>query len=835
MVGKTVRFNGEWNEGCNGQRNFQIPLSVCSMNNASSVPPAARRPHSSSSRRCPSTPGSVVTNGESGPDGMYPRPSHWKKVGWKNSGRLHLEGLQDSKNGTGVSSMSANTGGLVVESMWANGMITNSGVLAAMAQPTLELTCRGHRGTVTGVCFQSRGCSASGLSFRHPQRVGAAGKEPPNVVSSGSDGAVTVWDPKISNYSYRNTTHRCPVLCCDASPRGEAVATGGHNGRTQLWIPNLRRTSTTYPASWSVPAGSMGDDDYYQWKAHAGGPTRALAFARDGTDVVYTGGDDKAVKCWDLNYLHGISGRRRGVNVLKKGMHGLDGEVCRIRSESSHGRSFNGNRFIGSFSTPTTSRLAGIVGHTNWIRTIAVQDAHTHSSYFHLLASGGDDQCAFLWDTRTYQCVDVLREPASSVLALSFHPAGYALATGEAAGIIHIYDLRRVQGGPVQTFQKGGGDGSSDINSRRAGYHQLVQRYGQAHTGPVNDVQFTPDGNWMISVGDDGLIHLWDVVEGHLYCAVQAHEGAVKSCRISDDGNFFATGGVDRLALVWQLRLPLHPHREDRMNGIDAVVQRWTATEDNGAAREEDNLQVVSHADPQPLHEFVGEMGGEVDDRTAVHSVLNDKKEFNEKMNEKGEAQRSKQAFNGPILRPQEELEDSPLPVRTTCDSASSGSRKQILGPHYSSFPPSEIQKRMKMHAAANTAAASPLSEKETDMSKGYQREESGATLSSTNSEDYRFRRSEERFDDQVFPLMKDTSDARQSSTVARHTFEEGGSFPIDRAGLSSGSKSSCKRMPEERVSEMDIENLCRTQNQMMKEIESLRELVETLAKHSNK
>lgn len=436
-----------------------------------------------------------------------------------------------SRHGVG-SNLVFGSGGSLLGNL--RGVIANQNVLATIPQPSLEVTCRGHRSSVTGVSFQRLSRTALTVS-RAPVVVDAVA---PKVVSSSMDGALTLWDAKVTHRSLRNTAHHSPVLCCDCSPKALAVASGGHNGYAQLWVPNLRRTSSTYPATWSFPAANGNEDDHYQWKAHSGA-TRAIAFSQDGSDYVYTAGDDKAIKCWDLNYLQATSyhpggGRQRG----------------------------SGNRFVGSFSSPSTGALTGIAGHTNWIQCLAVQGPDTHSSYFHLLASGGDDRCAFLWDTRTHRCVDVLREPSDSVRSLSFHPTGYALACSDADGAIQIYDLRRVKG-PLATLSNPAAAPShrhTTASPLTRSSHVMLQRYPTAHTGAANGVVFTPDGNWLLSVGDDGDIHVWDVLEGHLYCTVQAHTGAVKTISISADGGYFATGGYDHTVLVWRLNLPRASH-----------------------------------------------------------------------------------------------------------------------------------------------------------------------------------------------------------------------------------------------------------------------------------
>lgn len=836
MARKTVHFNGDLGE----------PSS------ASPTPQASRIPfhtvsglHSSPSSRRYRNTGSLLNKGGSGPDGMYPTPSNWPQTSGmlSRNGDAHLScatnGHIHSCSTTAshwhpIGKRANGSGASLVETMWAHGVVANAAVLSTIAQPTLELTCRGHRGTVTGVCFQPCGPSSSPWTSSPSRKTGE--KRSPNMASSGSDGAVTLWEPKISHSSYRNTTHRCPVLCCDASPRGGAIVSGGHNGCAQLWVPNLHRISSTNPASWSFPASSMGDDDHYQWLAHSGGPTRTVAFARDGSDVVYTGGDDKAVKCWDLNYLHGSGGRRRGENWDRSrgSLRGLGGEVCGIQPESAHGRSLNGSRFLGSFSTPPTSRLAGIVGHTNWIRTIAVQDARTHSSYFHLLASGGDDQCAFLWDTRTYQCVDVLREPNSSVRTLSFHPAGYALASGDAAGCIHIYDLRHVKGGPVTTFQNDHGGNARGPQAGGmtpgGGYHQLVQRYGTAHNGAVNALQFTPDGHWMISVGEDGLIHLWDVVEGHLYCAVQAHQGAVKCCRISADGNFFATGGADRLALVWQLQLPSHPLRRETIHDNGEVIRPWSGKESTTETPGYD-VGVVYHRDPENFQKMVRREREKPNGMREMNHVPTTQEAFQreeEEEEEEGEEE-IQQALEG-VQKTTQHVEDSSVRRTTTVkQDALMKSKKKRISDH-SSFPATEIQKRMLAHAALSQTLA------ETEPNKSELPIEKSKDEDSEESvEEFRFRRSEERIDNKMFAENNLASDLSNESSSSKST-ASGSPPPSSAVGVSVGpQESSSSTIPDGMVPIKEVEQMRATQDRMIQEIESLRLALERLTVENGK
>ncbi|CBZ30184.1 conserved hypothetical protein [Leishmania mexicana MHOM/GT/2001/U1103] len=364
-------------------------------------------------------------------------------------------------------------------------------------RPTLEMCFRGHRQGVCSVGFQPI-LSPSPLI--------------PKVVSGGADGAVMLWDAKATTRTMRFMGHRGPVLAVACSPRANLLASGGHDGYVRLWIPNTRRTTATY----GLHAESANDRNSCGWRGHTGA-ARAVVFAQDGSDHLYTAGNDKTVKCWDLNYA----------------------------SSSQHIGVGPGNKFVGSFAALSSTGQHG-TGHMNWVRTVAVQSAYTSSSFFHYIASGGDDHAICVWDTRTRAPVHMLFDCSASVHSLSFHPDGYVLASGDASGAVNLFDLRH-------TSSSSSAANSWNGPSAQRRFSSLLQHYTGAHPGGVQCVDFAPNGGWLLSAGNDSTAKLWDVKQVYLYCTLQGHEGLVKSCHFSEDGRWLATGGgADKTILVWR-------------------------------------------------------------------------------------------------------------------------------------------------------------------------------------------------------------------------------------------------------------------------------------------
>ena len=70
----------------------------------------------------------------------------------------------------------------------------------------------------------------------------------------------------------------------------------------------------------------------------------------------------------------------------------------------------------------------------------------------------------------------------------------------------------------------------------------------QAHHGVVNDLAFTSDGKYLVSVSDDKTIRIWDTVNKTLdrtlrTYASEGSEGAIYALALSPDDRFLAIGG----------------------------------------------------------------------------------------------------------------------------------------------------------------------------------------------------------------------------------------------------------------------------------------------------
>lgn len=113
------------------------------------------------------------------------------------------------------------------------------------------------------------------------------------------------------------------------------------------------------------------------------------------------------------------------------------------------------------------------------------------------------------------------------------------------------------------------------------------------HQGPIYSVSYSPDGKWIASSGQDGLLRLWSVVEEKLTRSLQAHQAEIVCVRFSPNGKLMATASADQSVAIWEVAtlqliklikipgIPIHSvefHPDGKMlaaAGEDGVVRLW--------------------------------------------------------------------------------------------------------------------------------------------------------------------------------------------------------------------------------------------------------------------
>ncbi len=204
----------------------------------------------------------------------------------------------------------------------------------------------------------------------------------------------------------------------------------------------------------------------------------------------------------------------------------------------------------------------------------------------------------------------IYREHTHALLSLAWSPGGHFIASGDTAGIIHMWEaasgitsstyrghtrfVRGIAWSPDGTYIVSGGDyGDSTAQVWEAATGRLICKHSsqyrifavsweslgsrivscsfdgsvqvwdaftgeivhdyREHTGPVYATTWSPDGQYIASAGQDGIIQVWEPSTGTTITRYVGHTGAVKSLAWSPDSHSIVSGGDDLTVQIWHV------------------------------------------------------------------------------------------------------------------------------------------------------------------------------------------------------------------------------------------------------------------------------------------
>ncbi|WNG94321.1 TIR domain-containing protein [Mycobacterium sp. ITM-2016-00318] len=382
-----------------------------------------------------------------------------------------------------------------------------------------------------------------GQPLRHPDRVISVEFSPDgrHIASGDADGMLRLWDVTTGQQSGPPLKgHTGEVIDVAFSPDGRRIASASGDGDVRLWD-----AQTGLPIGEPLPAH--------------GSRVLSVAFSPDGHRLA-SGSGDGAVRLWDADTRQ----------LLGAPMLGQKGGVWTLSFSPDGTRLLSGSQ-DGTIRLWDVGIRRPLIGHIGGVASVAV------SPDGHRIASAGDDGTVRLWDADSGRPIGKpLVDSDKPLSGVAFSPDGQRLAIASADGTVRMWnaDTGTLVGDPIDPGQGpltsvafspdgrrlaiGGGDTSVGVSSDHDGTVRLwdVKTFRpvgepRRHGERVNSVAFSPDGNRIVSGGNEGdntgSVRLWDANTGELVAATTIGEAQriVWAVAFSPDGRQVAAAGVD--------------------------------------------------------------------------------------------------------------------------------------------------------------------------------------------------------------------------------------------------------------------------------------------------
>jgi WD40 repeat protein len=418
------------------------------------------------------------------------------------------------------------------------------------------------------------------------------------LASGGRDGTVRFWDvPAKEKAKERGsvTEHKGPVNALAYTPDGKTLASGGEDGAVKFWDvaatgkEKVRRAlkgshgavrALACSADGKLLAvGTEANRDGFElaevrlWKPATGKAlatletplTGVFGLAFAGGNTLAVAGKDGALRLWDVDserpglVLRGHLGWVRAVAATP------DGKTLVTGSEDAT---------VKLWDTAGPSARDVLQGHTGWVNAVAFSPDDKN------VASGGADGTVKVWVAATGKERATLKGHTGGVLAVAYSPDCKRLASAGADGTVRLWDvdpkaakfgaeLGTFKGhqGPVQALAfaasgkevtTGGADGTvrtwgaDPARKESFGKDQLQP---VRHPGGVRAVVYLYlKDAYLLSAGDDKVIHILDLTKRRQPVQLRGHTAAVLALAVWPEAPMLASAGADQTVRFWDMK-----------------------------------------------------------------------------------------------------------------------------------------------------------------------------------------------------------------------------------------------------------------------------------------
>lgn len=348
------------------------------------------------------------------------------------------------------------------------------------------------------------------------------------IISAGSDGVIHIWNCETGQRRESLQEHDFPIVDIRIAIQGNRMVSADTSGKILVWDTNpfsiVNRYQNATPGTTSVTIDRMGnrvasctvDGLIRIWEV--GESTEPLIYSTDNRRVTATSFSNDGTRLIAIGNTDGIFVLNAHDATLDKILDIKGIKSCVAISPDDRVIAVGGfNKVVVLIDAETGQQLENLKGHTSVI------SAAKFTPDGDSILTGGFDETAKLWRLRSARQDTLLSGHSLNTSEIAFCPTRPQFASGGLGGDLIIWNLE----------------------TRAAVLHQHY------HDGGINDLDYSPDGTFLVTSGIDKTVKVVDAISGDQLQVLETPGNTPYACAILDDNRTIVAGYDDGEVRLW--------------------------------------------------------------------------------------------------------------------------------------------------------------------------------------------------------------------------------------------------------------------------------------------